>query len=410
MRRAFTMLRSGRPGPVLVTVPRGMGEYDEDADPYVPVKGWRPAPDPADVQAAAQALLAAERPLIYAGEGVHYAGAYEELAVLAEMLDIPVLTTLKAKSAFPEDHPLSVGTRGEMANHFLRECDVLLAVGTSLARGHFRHDVPDAQHKTVIQCTIDETDVNRVFPVDHALIGDARLTLQALSDTLSTKSVASRDALRAEIDRARLAFQAKYGPLMQSDDVPINPYRVYGDLMKGLDRTNSFVTHDSGNTRDQSSTVYEALIPRGYLGWGNVSTLGYGLAAAVAAKLAFPERQCVNLTGDAGVGYMLGNLEALVRQEIGVTTIHVNNGGFAGYGPGFWGQGHDPYTCEVCEHDVADMSRAAAAIGYYAEDVTEPGQILPALARCLAQNEQGRPAYLEVICSQYPVFGTWVRA
>jgi thiamine pyrophosphate-dependent acetolactate synthase large subunit-like protein len=285
-----------------------------------------------------------------------------------------------------------------------------LAVGTSLSHGHFRHDVPDAASKTVIQCTIDETDLNRVVPVDHALIGDARLALQALSDRLATKRVAARDALRDEIDRARLAFRAKYAPLMESDEVPINPYRVYGDLIKGLDRYNSFVTHDSGNTRDQSSTVYEALIPRGYLGWGNVSTLGYGLAAAVAAKLAYPERQCVNITGDAGVGYMLGNLEALVRHEIGVTTIHVNNGGFAGYGEGFWGQGHDPYTCEVCEHDVADMSRAASAIGYYAEDVTEPGQILPALARCLAQNEQGRPAYLEVICSQYPVFGAWVRA
>jgi len=410
MRRAFTMLRSGRPGPVLVTIPRGVGEYDEDAAPYVPVKGWRPAPDPADVEAAVQALLAAERPLIYAGEGVHYAGAYAELAALAELLEMPVLTTLKAKSVFPENHPLSVGTRGEMANHFLRECDVLLAVGTSLSRGHFRHDVPDAQHKTVIQCTIDESDVNRVFPVDHALIGDARLTLRALADRLASEPVVSRDALRAEIDRARLAFQAKYGPLLESDEVPINPYRVYGDLMKGLDRYNSFVTHDSGNTRDQSSTAYEALIPRGYLGWGNVSTLGYGLAAAVAAKLAYPERQCVNVTGDAGVGYMLGNLEALVRQEIGVTTIHVNNGGFAGYGPGFWGQGHDPYTCEVCEHDVADMSRAAAAIGYYAEDVTEPGQILPALARCLEQNEQGRPAYLEIMCSQYPVYGAWVKA
>ena len=409
MRRAFTLLRSGRPGPVLVTVPRGAGEYDEEADPYVPVKGWRPAPDPADVQAAARALAAAQRPLLYAGEGVFYAHASVELAELAERLEMPVLTTLKAKSVFPEDHPLSVGVRGEMASHFLRECDVLLAVGTSLARGHFRHNVPNPAGKTIIQCTIDETDVNRIVPVDHALIGDARLALQALIEQLFDPEIPPREALRAEIDQARLAFQEKYGPLLESDQRPINPYRVYGDLMKGLDRHNSFVTHDSGNTRDQSSTAYEALIPHGYMGWGNVSTLGYGLAAAVAAKLAYPERQCVNITGDAGVGYMLGNLEALVRNEIGVTTVHVNNGGFSGYGEGFWGPGHDPYTCEVCEHDVADMSRAAAAIGYYAEDVTEPEQILPALQRCLAQNKEGRPAYLEVICSQYPVFGAWVK-
>jgi len=128
----------------------------------------------------------------------------------------------------------------------------------------------------------------------------------------------------------------------------------------------------------------------------------------MGAKLAFPERQVINVTGDAGVGYMLGNMEALVRQGIGVTTVHINNGGFGGYGPGFWGAGHDPYTCEVCDHSTADISRAVEALGYYAEDVTEPEQIVPAFKRALEQNAQNRPAYLEFICSQYPVFGGWV--
>ena len=202
---------------------------------------------------------------------------------------------------------------------------------------------------------------------------------------------------------------AKYRPFMESNEKPINPYRVYGDLMKVLDRRTSFVTHDSGNTRDQLSTVYEALIPRGFMGWGNVSTLGFGLAAATAASLTHPGWQSVNVTGDAGVGYMMGNFEALVRNNIGVTTIHINNGGFAGYGPGFWGEGHDPYTCEVSDHSIADMSKAAEAVGYYAEDVTEPTEIIPALKRALRENDKNRPAYLEVICCQHPVFGQWIR-
>ena len=146
------------------------------------------------------------------------------------------------------------------------------------------------------------------------------------------------------------------------------------------------------------------------MGWGKVSSLGFGLAAAVAAKLAFPERQCVNITGDAGVGYMLGNFEPLVRHEIGVTTIHINNGGFSGYGPGFWGPGHDPYTCEVSDHSVADMSEAVKAMGCYAEDVAEPSEIIPALRRAFDQNARHRPAYLEVLCSRYPVFGRWAAA
>jgi acetolactate synthase-1/2/3 large subunit len=144
------------------------------------------------------------------------------------------------------------------------------------------------------------------------------------------------------------------------------------------------------------------------MGWGNVSTLGFSLAAAMAAKLAYPERQCVNITGDGGVSYMLGNFEALVRYNIGVTTIHINNGGFAGYGPGFWGGGHDPYTWEVSNHSVADMSGALKKMGYYAERITEPSEVIPALKRAFDENARNRPAYLEFLCSQYPVFGRWV--
>jgi thiamine pyrophosphate-dependent acetolactate synthase large subunit-like protein len=289
----------------------------------------------------------------------------------------------------------------------------LLAIGSSLSVGHFRHAIPGARHKTIIQCTVDALDINRAYRVDHALIGDARLTLSALIAELSAQTgvgVGARPELVAEIQAGRERMMARYRPLMASDDVPNNPYRVYGDLMKALDPRSSFVTHDSGNTRDQLSTVYQAIIPRGFLGWGNVSTLGFGLAAAVAAKLAYPQWQCVNVTGDAGVGYMLGNMEALVRYRIGVTTVHINNGGFAGYGPGFWGQGHDPYTCEVCPHSVADMSAAVKALGYHAEDVTQPSEIVPALRRALDENAHGRPAYLEFICSRYPVYGEWARA
>jgi acetolactate synthase-1/2/3 large subunit len=418
MRRAFTALRSGRLGPVLITLPRGLGEYDEEAHPYAPVKGWRYGPDPADVQAAVQALAAAKHPLIYVGEGIFYADATQELLRLAELAQIPVVTSLKGKSAFPENHPLSVGTRGDVASEFLCRCDVLLAIGASLLPGHFGHVIPDCGHKTIIHCTVDEQDANRTYPTSHVLLGDAGLTLRALIDEYAAQAWSgtrpagpqTNEALLGEIRAAKEQFMATYRPLLASNDVPINPYRVYGSLMEVLDPYNSFVTHDSGNTRDQTSTVWEAVIPRGYLGWGNVSTLGFGLAAAMAAKLAYPQRQCVNITGDAGVGYMLGNLEALVRHQIGVTTVHINNGCFAGYGPGFWGPGHDPYTSQVSGHAVADMSEAVKALGYHAEHVTEPGEIIPALKRALAENAQGRPAYVEFICSQYPVYGAWVTA
>ncbi len=376
------------------------------------MKGWRSGPDPDDVKTAVKALLAARDPLLYVGEGVLYADATSELRQLAELAQVPVLTTLKAKGAFPENHPLSVGVRGSLAEHFLRKADVLFSVGSSLFPNRFSHAIPDADTKTIIQCTVDTLDINRSYETRYAVIGDAKLTLRALVDELSVRTggARKRPELVEEIRAGKQAFLAQFRPLMESNDTPINPYRVFGDLMKVLDPRTSFVTADSGNTRDQTSTVYEAQIPRGYLGWGNVSTLGFSLAGVVAAKLAYPERQCVNVTGDAGVCYMMGNFEAVARYGIGVTTVHINNGGYSGYGPGFWGAGHDPYTWKVSDHSSACMSAMARAVGFYGEDVTEPSEVIPALKRAFDENARGRPAFLEFICSHYPVHGGWVRS
>jgi acetolactate synthase-1/2/3 large subunit len=411
MRRAFTMLRSGRPGPVILAVPNATATYDETADPYRPVKGWKSAPDPADIRAAVDLLLLARNPLIYAGEGVIYAGASGELKALAELANVPVITTLKAKGAFPENHPLFVGVRGDQVEHYLNKSDAILAVGSSLSPGRFSHRIPGAAKKTIIHCNVDELHINKIYPTAQAVIGDARMTLQALRQEISDRtSGAGRPAgtTATQVKAARDKGLAKYRELMASGEMPINPYRVYGDLMQVLDLHNSFVTHESGNTRDQLSTVFDTLIPRGFLGWGNVSTLGFSLAAAIAAKKAFPNRATVAVTGEAGLGYMLGNLEVLLREKLGVTVAHISNGGFAGYGPGFWGPGHDPFTHSVLGPDEVDMSKVIGALGVHSERVREPTEIIPALRRALCANASGRPAYIEFVCCQYPVYGQWV--
>ncbi|MDA0733425.1 MAG: thiamine pyrophosphate-binding protein [Chloroflexi bacterium] len=411
LRRAFTMLRSGRPGPVILAVPDPTGTYDETADPYVTVKGWKSAPDPADVTSAVDLLLKAQNPLIYAGEGVIYANASAELKALAELVNAPVITTLKAKGAFPENHPLFVGVRGDHVSNYLEKCDLVLAVGSSLSPGRFSHGIPNAASKTIIHCNVDELHVNKVYPTAQAVIGDARHTLQALAMEVSSRASevkSDSEAVAVEVKLERDAGLAKYREAMASEDMPINPYRVYGDLMKVLDPHNSFVTHESGNTRDQLSTVYDTLMPRGFLGWGNVSTLGFSLAAAIAAKKAFPERASIAVTGEAGLGYMLGNLEVLLRNKLGVTVVHISNGGFAGYGPGFWGPGHDPFTHSVLGYDEVDMSKVLGELGLHSERIREPSDVIPALNRALVANQSGLPAYIEFICSQYPVYGQWV--
>ena len=411
MRRAFTMLRSGRPGPVVLSVPNAAGTYDETADPYTPVKGWKSAPDPDDVSIAVDLFLDAENPLIYAGEGVIYAGASDDLKALVELVNAPVVTTLKSKGAFPEDHPLFVGVRGEPASEYMHKSDLILSIGSSLSPGRFTHSIPDAANKTIIQCNLDELHVNKIFPTTHAVLGDAGFTIRALTREVSDRtSGAGRNGngVEAEIKEVRDKGLAVYREAMASDETPINPYRVYAGLMEALDPQNSFVTHDSGNTRDQLSTIYDTLIPRGFLGWGNVSTLGFGWAASVAAKMADPSRPAVTVTGEAGLGYMLGNLEVALRQKLGITVAHISNGGFAGYGPGFWGPGHDPFTHAVLGPDEVDMSRVIGELGFHTERVSEPSEVVPALRRALAANQANQPAYIEFLCSQYPIYGEWV--
>lgn len=411
MRRAFTMLRTGRPGPVILAVPEATGQYDESADPYTPVKGWKAAPDPADVELAVQMLLKARNPLVYAGEGVIYADATAQLKTFVEFANVPVILTLKAKGAFPENHPLFVGVRGGQVNEYLAKSDLILAVGSSLSPGRFSHAIPNAAQKTIISCNVSELDVNKVFPTAHALIGDAGFALDALAGELSVQTDGKGRQpgnVAAEVKASRDNALATYREAMASDDAPINPYRVYSELMKVLDPQKSFVTHESGNTRDQLSTVYDTHIPRGFLGWGNVSSLGYSLAAVVAAKKAHPDRSVVAVTGEAGLGYMMGNLEVPVREKLGVTVLHISNGGFAGYGPGFWGEGHDPYTHRVLGPEDVDLSKAIREFGFHAERVTKADDLADALRRALAANNDGIPAYIEAVCSQFPVYGQWV--
>jgi len=363
------------------------------------------------VERAVRALKAAEDPLLFAGAGVFSADACGELRAFAELAGVPVLTTLKAKSAFPEDHELSLGVRGEPAERFLAKADLVFTVGVGLTPSGFMHSIPDAAHKRIIQCTVDESDLNCDYAVDHAVMGDAKLVLGQLTAELERQGAPRRRAgLVEEIAEAKKALMDKYGPFMESGERPVNPYRVYAEMMGVLDPLNSSVTHESGNTRDQLSTVYVSRVPHGFLGWGNVSTLGYGLGAAMGAKLAMPGRQVVSVTGDAGVGYQMGNWETLVRYGLGVTTVHINNDGFGGYGVGFWGKGHSPYTCDLTPSSVQSSAGVAEALGMGAERVDDPDEVGPALRRALEANASCKPYLVEVVCCKHPVYPGWVRA
>jgi acetolactate synthase-1/2/3 large subunit len=410
MRRAFTELRTGRPSPVLLEVPRELGEYNIGEHPYTPVKGWRSIGDPSDVRKAVKALNKSKDPLLWVGQGVFSANAVNELRQFVEKAQLPILTTLKAKSVFPEDHELSLGVRGEPAERFLMKADLVITIGVGFTPSGFMHSIPDAKNKKIIQITNDPHDLNRSYSVNHAILGDAKLVLLQLIEELEIQGCSERkESLIEEIAEAKKIKNERFNPLMESNEKPINPYRVYGELMKIINLDKSLVTHESGNTRDQLSTVYEAKIPHGFLGWGNVTTLGYGLAGALGAKILHPNWQVVSVSGDAGVGYQMGNWETMVRYNMGITTIHINNDGFGGYGPGFWGEGHNPYTYELTSSKVLSTAKIAEGIGIEGERVEDPDELAGAIKRALKANESNKPYLLEAICSKYPVYPGWIR-
>lgn len=292
MRRSFAHLRSGRPGPVLVEVPRDLWGADvgEELD-YAPTFQVRSAPDPEAVPAAVDALLAAEQPLIYAGQGVHYAQAWDALRELAELLDCPVTTSLGGKSAFPEDHPLSLGSGGrsvpKAVQHFLQKSDVLLGIGCSFTRTGYGVSIPAG--KTVIHATLDPNDINKDVRAGQAFVGDAELILEALIAEVRTRLSDPRDTgVRAQIAELKQEWLADWEPRLTSAETPLSPYRVLWDLMHTVDRDNTIITHDAGSPRDQLSPFWESTQPLSYIGWGKTTQLGYGLGLAMGANWPGP--------------------------------------------------------------------------------------------------------------------------
>jgi thiamine pyrophosphate-dependent acetolactate synthase large subunit-like protein len=399
MRRAFSRLRSGRGGPVVVEVPFDV--WDEEVpEPlrYEPVARVRSGPDPVAIEQAAGLLLEARRPVIYAGQGIHYAKAWPHLRRLAETIGAPVATSLQGKSAFDETHPLSLGSGGlavpRPVRRFLEDSDLIFGVGCSFTRTTFGVAMP--RGKRVIHATLDPAHLNNHVPVSLGLLGDAELTLTALQSRIEAKLAGEvRDwaDVAAEIASVRDEWMAEWAQKFASDESPITPYRVIGDLMKTVDIANTVITHDAGSPRDQLSPFWKSVAPLSYIGWGKTTQLGYGLGLAMGAKLACPEKLCINLWGDAAIGFTGMDFETCVRERIPILSILLNNSSMA-METHIMQRSHSKYGTINISGDYAAMARA---FGGYAERVTDPAEIIPAIRRAVEQTERGVPVLLEII-------------
>jgi acetolactate synthase-1/2/3 large subunit len=419
MRRAYHAMRSGKGGPVMVEVPNEVfeAEYKGTLD-YTPVPVQRAAPDPDAVKDAVRMLLAAKSPLILAGQGVLYAQASDQLAALAELVPAGVVTTNPGKSAIPESHPLALGastrSRPKMFTEFMARADLVLAIGSSLTKTPFGPGVPAG--KTIIHSTNDAGDINKEYRVNAALVGDAGLVLDALIAEVDRQKGASGSTIRGgnalaslkeEVAAVKRAWLAEWAKHLDSDETPINQYRVIRDLMRTVDRDNVIITHDSGSPREQLLPFWETTTPGSYMGWGKSTQLGYGIGIIMGAKLAAPEKLCVNVMGDAAIGMTGMDIETAARNRIAILTIVFNNGVMA------------------AERDVLPLStkkfgaltvggnyaKVAEGLNVASTRVEKPKDIVGAIKDAVRVTETGAPFLLEIVVkegydfSRYPLAG-----
>ena len=403
MRRAFTQVRNGRPRPTLVEFPSDLfGEEISDSFDPKPVPIVRYGPDSASIEATAEALLEAECPVIYAGQGVHYAQAWDSLKELAELLGAPVTTSLGGKSAFPEDHPLALGSGGRAipkpVHHFLQKTDLIFGIGCSFTRTGFGVRIPEG--KRVIHATLDPADINKDVPVDIALVGDAGLILDGLVEAVRDRSNGASEehtaAVTGEIGAVKGEWLDQWKAKLTSDEVPMTPYRVIWDLMHTVDVKNTIITHDAGSPRDQMSPFWEPVAPLTYIGWGKTTQLGYGLGLAMGAKLAKPDALCINVWGDAAIGFTGMDFETAVRERIPILSVLFNNFSMAIEIPIMPVSTEKFRSTDISGH-YADMAKA---FGGYGERVETPDQIIPAIQRGIQKTQEGTPALLEFITAK----------
>jgi acetolactate synthase-1/2/3 large subunit len=403
LRQAFQALRSGRPQPAMVDMSEDVAEGALTAPfEYQPVRQVRSAADFGAVREAADLLLRAKLPLLWAGHGVLYAEASAELQELAELLGAPMMNTLMGKSAINETHPLACGTGGHAKTaavmHYLNAADVVLAVGSSISQSSFTPSIPAG--KTLIHATNDPRDLNKVHQTALPIAADAKLFLGQLLEELRGRVGETERERRPEVE-AKIAslkkeWRAEYESEFSDDSAPINGYRMFRDLWSVLDPDTTILTHESGASRDIQCVFYESTVPRSYVGWGHSTQLGFSLGMSMGAKLANPSKTVVNVMGDGAIGMTGMDLETASRSGIPILTVIKHDSVFSGY-PANYPDSDAKYRAIRQDGDYAGVARA---LGWHAERVEQPGELRAAFQRGLQAVRDGQPALVDVITKE----------
>ena len=404
MRRSFNALRNGPPGPVVVEMTSDVCslEIPKDSENYCSPRSAKVIPSQNDIRDAVKYLMKAKKPLIWAGGGVLMSGASKELKKLVEFTGIPVFTTMQGKSAFDERHPLSLGagcgTTTLAAHNWLKNSDVVLVLGSSLTRTPYGQVL--SSEKTLLHNTIDHEDLNKDVSAMVGLVGDTKLTLLALMEEFKTEGFKKDNGevtqIKEEINVLKKKWMQDWNPILHSGEIPLNYYRIINEIYKNIDPENSIVTHDAGAPRDCMVPFYNATLPNSYIGWGKTTHLGFGIPLMVGAKIAHPDKFCLNLMGDGAFGMSGLDLETSVRAELPITTVLLNNGAMSTYeGTSLIGPvSKKEYGVSSLRGDYAKIAKGLGAEGIRVE---KPNELEMALKNAQQLNKDGKTVLIDVI-------------
>ena len=405
MRRAFMHLRTGRGGPVVIGMPFDVSSMDIGDFQYEPVSSKprvRAGGDPDQVRAAIEMIAAAERPYVSVGGGVLASEASAELVELAELLTLPVATTLNGKSAFPEDHPLSLGIGGFAraaygslpASVLADSADVIVTIGCGFKRHATRKAPPRAAKH--IQIDADANEIHRRHVADIAILGDAKVVLGQLLRAARSRVGMSRLAPLAsrltEVRELKERWAQVSKPLLESNEAPLNPFRVTAELNRLTDPKRTIVLHDAGSVRGSTSQHYIATKPHGFLGFGVQSAMGWTIGASMGAKCAEPNKLVIAIVGEEAFNETALEIETSVRCKAPVLIIVKNNRAFADRDGGV-----SPNLARVRFGTGIDICSLARALGAQAHHVETPDELTTALEAAIATVEAGTTTIVEVM-------------
>lgn len=404
IRRAFMQMAGGRPGPVVLGMPHDVSGMDLSGFDYRPVTArprLRSAADPARVEDAIELIAGAKRPYLYAGAGVLVSGATDALVQLSELLTLPCATTLNGKSAFPENHPLSLGIGGFVRARYntlpaletATKADLIIAVGCG-----FKHEAslkrPERDVK-LIQIDIEPAEIHRSQVADVALMGDARLVLEQLVATAKARLPEARlrrDGLRMDVIADLKQRWAKVSkPLLEDPGTPVNPFRVTAELARQTDPARTIITHDAGTVRGTIAHHWPAVTPRGFLGFGVQSSMGWSLGAAFGAKKAAPEKLVVAIIGEEAFNETAMDIETSLRNDAPVLILVKNNAEIKTDAEGKGGR-----LAHARFRRSPDISAIARALGASTYKVDTPDALAATMRQAIADVNGGQTTILEV--------------